>query len=394
MAYASIAASEKKLGVKTVNNPAKSLVEDLLLGTGIEINGGNASDLKVHNDRFYDRVLRLGSLGLGESYMDGWWDCEALDQFFAKIFNARLDQKIKGNFKLLTRLAARRLMHLIHNPQNREKALVVGETHYDIGNDLYTRMLDSEWMCYTCGYWKNAKTLEKAQADKLELICQKLGLQPGMRLLDIGCGFGGMAKYAAEHYQVEVVGVTISKEQQKLARERCKDLPVDIRFQDYRDIKEEFDRVVSIGMFEHVGPKNYHTYMKTVAHCLKDGGLFLLHTIGSNTSLLEADPWIRKYIFPHGALPSIQQIGKSIEKLFVMEDWHNFGFDYSKTLKAWHANFVKHYEELKPKYDERFYRMWRYYLLSCAGAFYARDLQLWQVVLSKEGVPGGYHCSR
>jgi cyclopropane-fatty-acyl-phospholipid synthase len=270
---------------------------------------------------------------------------------------------------------------------------MVGEQHYDLGNLLYQCMLDSR-MTYTCAYWSKATDLEQAQTDKLALSCRKLGLQPGQRVLDIGCGWGSFAEFAARHYRVQVVGITISREQAELARQRCRGLPVEIRLQDYRELHEPFERIVSLGMFEHVGCRNYSTYMQVVRRCLADGGLFLLHSIGSNRSLAHADPWIDRHIFPNGGLPSIAQIGKAIEKDFVMEDWHNFGADYDRTLMAWHANFEHHWPQLEGRYDQRFRRMWRYYLLTCAGAFRARDLQLWQIVLSKGGVPGGYCPAR
>ena len=333
-------------------------------------------------------------MGLGESYMDGWWDCIALEQLFSKILRARLDRKIRYDYKLLFKIGLQKLAYLFYNPQSKTRAFIVGQKHYDIGNDLYQLMLDSPTMSYTCGYWKEADNLEEAQQAKLELVCQKLQLKPGMRVLDIGCGFGGFAQYAAKNYQVEVVGLTISKEQQRLAQERCQGLPVEIRLQDYREMQEQFDRIVSIGMFEHVGPKNYETYMKVVVRCLKkDEDLFLLHTIGSN-STIKVDAWIDRYIFPNGQLPSIKQVAESIENKFVMEDWHNFGPDYYKTLKAWHKRFMSNFDQIKDRYDQRFYRMWNYYLLSCAGAFHARDIQLWQIVLSKAGVMNGYICPR
>lgn len=378
----------------TPKNRPKELLLRLLDGTDVEINGTRPWDLIVHHPNFYQRVLQQGALGLGESYMDGEWDCTALEQFFARIMRVQLDQKVKGDWRLMGQILWQKILYFWQNPQSKARAFMVGEQHYDVGNDLYQKMLDPT-MSYTCAYWKTASTLEAAQIAKLELICQKLQLQKGMRLLDIGCGFGGMAKYAAEHYGVEVVGLTISKEQQRLGKERCAGLPIDIRLQDYRDLNETFDRIVSIGMFEHVGPKNYDTYMQLAANCLKDdAGLFLLHTIGGNISTTTANAWICKYIFPNGVLPSIAQIGKSIENKFVMEDWHNFGVDYYKTLMAWYENFEKAYPELKDKYGQRFYRMWKYYLLSCAGTFAARDIQLWQIVLSKKGVLDGYIASR
>jgi len=356
---------------------------------GIEVGGNNPWDISVHNEDFYSRVMTWGSLGLGESYMDGWWDCEQLDEFFYRVLRTDIESQVKQNWRLLANVVWARLF----NMQSRKRAFQIGERHYDTGNDLFMKMLDKR-MTYSCGYWENAESLDEAQEHKLELICRKLGLQSGMKLLDIGCGWGSLAGYAAEKYRVEVVGVTVSGEQVELARTLCKNLPVEIRLQDYRDVDEKFDRIVSVGMIEHVGYKNYRTFMELTHRCLNDGGLFLLHTIGGNQSRTSVDPWINRYIFPNGMLPSIKQLGKAIEGLFVMEDWHSFGADYDKTLMAWYGNFEKSWSELKANYDERFHRMWRYYILSCAGSFRARKNQLWQIVLSKDGVPEGYNFVR
>jgi cyclopropane-fatty-acyl-phospholipid synthase len=269
----------------------------------------------------------------------------------------------------------------------------VGKEHYDLGNDLFSLMLDP-YMQYSCGYWKEATTLEQAQEAKLKMICDKLQLKPGLRLLDIGCGWGGLSEYAAKYYGVSVVGVTISAEQQKMAQERCKDLDVTILLKDYRDLNDQFDRIVSVGMFEHVGPKNYQTYFDVVKRNIKPDGLFLLHTIGSNKSDLSVDPWIDKYIFPNGCLPSIKQIAQTTELLFVMEDWHNIGADYDRTLMAWLERFLQAWPSLADKYSDRFERMFTYYLNACAGAFRARDIQLWQVLLSPQGVEGGIRVPR
>ncbi len=370
-------------------NMAKSIITELLHDAGIAINGNQPGDIKVYNEAFYSQVVRGGSLALGEMYMNSWWDCQALDVFFERLMLTHSEEKIKKSMRLMLKLAFAKII----NFQTKKRAFLVGEKHYDIGNDLFQCMLDRE-MNYTCAYWKNATTLDEAQLAKLDLVCRKLQLKPGMRLLDIGCGWGALAKYAAQHYHVEVVGVTISTEQCEHAKENCKNLPVEIRLQDYRDLSGKFDRIVSLGMFEHVGHLNYRTYMEIVRKLLTDDGIFLLHTIGSNTSVTYADEWISHYIFPNGMLPSIAQIGKATEKLFVMEDWHNFGAYYDKTLMAWHDNFNNAWETLKGKYDERFYRMWNYYLLMCAGVFRARDAQLWQIVFSKNGIPGGYEAPR
>ena len=301
---------------------------------GVKINGDNLCDIRVLNEKFYQRVLSGASLGLGESYMDGWWECECLDEFFHRLIPSRPEDKIKKDWKLLLHI----LNAVILNKGSKSRAFQIGERHYDIGNELYMNMLDKR-MVYSCAYWKDAKNLDEAQEAKLDLICRKLGLHPGMKILDIGCGWGSFAKYAAEKYGVEVVGITVSKQQVKLGRELCKGLPVEINLQDYRDVDGKFDHIVSIGMFEHVGYKNYRTFMDIVHKCLKDGGLFLLHTIGNNQSHITTDPWIGKYIFPNSLVPAMRQICASVEGLFVMEDWHNFGSHYDATLRAWFKKF-------------------------------------------------------
>lgn len=370
-------------------NNLKTYVSELLNFSGIHVNGDSPWDIQIYNEDFYSHVMKYGSLGLGQSYLNQWWECRQLDQFFEKIVRSDIESKIKSNKWALLKL----IFLKITNLQTKYRSLEVGKKHYDLGNDLFECMLDKR-MNYTCGYWKNADNLDDAQRDKLELSCQKMMLKPGMRILDIGCGFGAFAKYAAENYGVDVVGITISKEQYDYAKNNCKNLPVEIRFQDYRDLNETYDRIVSLGMFEHVGEKNYRTYMKIVHQSLNKDGIFLLHTIGSNISSISSDEWIAKYIFPNSMLPSIAQIGKAYEGLFVIEDLHNFGADYDKTLMSWYAHFEKHHDKLQSQYDERFFRMWRYYLLSCAGLFRARSLQLWQIVFSKEGVMGGYQAPR
>lgn len=368
------------------------MIESLLEEAGIKVNGGNPWDITVHNQNTFARVLKEGTLGLGESYVEGWWDCPRLDIFVDKVYRSNIEVKVKQNLRMLLRL----WMHRVFNFQKPRRAFEIGKKHYDIGNDLFSAMLDKR-MTYTCGYWKNADSLDDAQEAKLDLVCRKMGLQPGMKILDIGCGWGALLRYAAEKYGISGVGITVSKEQAELARQNCQQLPIEIRLMDYRDLNstnEQFDHVVSLGMFEHVGYKNYRQFMQTVRHCLADEGLFLLHTIGSNTTLYAADEWISKYIFPNGMIPSIKQVGGAIEGLFVMEDWHNFGTDYDKTLMAWDHNFEQHWGELKQHYDATFYRLWHYYLLTCAGAFRARSNELWQIVLSKNGVYGGYQSIR
>lgn len=368
-------------------NHSKKTIEALLSRAGVRLNGDRPFDIRIRDERCYDRILAETHLGVGESYMDGWWECEDLSELIARVYSARAEKDIVGDWKILVESIPAR----ISNRQSRKRAGQVGTRHYDLSHNLYRKMLDRK-MVYSCAYWKEAGDLDAAQERKLDLVCRKLGLRPGMKILDIGCGWGSFLRHAAERCGVEAVGVTISREQADYARHRCRTLPVEVRLQDYRDLDEPFDAVVSLGMMEHVGHKNYREYMSVVNRCLKEGGLFLVQTIGTNQSTARANRWVDKYIFPNGMLPSVKQIGTAIEGLFVMEDWHNFSADYDRTLTAWYENFDRAWSDLKEEFDDRFYRMWRFYLLSFAGTFRARVNQLWQIVLSKDGVPGGY-CS-
>lgn len=355
--------------------------------------GGSAPwDPRVHDQRFFRRVLAQGSLGLGEAYMDGWWDVADLDGMLFRLLSRDLDKRVLGVGEIWDGLRAR-----VMNTQSAARSFEVGQRHYDLGNDLYRAMLGKR-MVYSCGYWRQATDLDAAQEAKLDLVCRKLGLRPGMRVLDIGCGWGEALKFAAERYGIQGVGVTVSREQADYARELCAGLPIDIRLQDYRELDEGFDRIFSLGMFEHVGVRNYATYFDVARRCLStqapDGGLFLLHTIGSARSVDHTDPWIERYIFPNSMLPSAKQISEAIEGRFVCEDWHNFGADYDRTLQAWRANIEAAWDRLPARYDERFRRMWRFYLAGSMAGFRCRHIHLWQLVLSPEGVPGGYIAPR
>jgi cyclopropane-fatty-acyl-phospholipid synthase len=370
------------------DNTRRSIVEEVLARGDIRINGTRPWDIQIHDDRFYQRVLAEDALGLGESYMQGWWDAEQLDAFFFRLLGIDLRQVRMSTVRKGTLLKDRLL-----NRQSRSRAFLIGEHHYDRGNDLFQVMLDRR-MTYTCGYWKDAGTLDEAQEAKLDLVCHKIGLRPGQTVLDIGCGWGSFVKYAAEKYGVAAVGVTVSREQVALGRELCEGLPVEFRLQDYREVTGSFDHVVSLGMFEHVGPQNYRTFFRTVERCLKPDGLLLLHTVGNNFSDRSTDPFTERYIFPNSVIPSIRQIGDAAERRFVMEDWHNFGQYYDPTLMAWNANFEGGWEKLRPRYGDTFYRMWRYFLLSGAGSFRVRKMQLWQIVFSRRGIIGGYESIR
>jgi cyclopropane-fatty-acyl-phospholipid synthase len=357
---------------------ARIMVEELLASAGIRINGDEPHDIRVNDNKLYSRLLRNAPLELGETYMDGLWDCDSLDEFIYRILSASIDQKVPRDPGSLLLVLKSRLFNL----QTRHLSRQVAERHYDLGNDLFQARLD-RGMNYSCGYWKNAGNLDEAQEDKLNLVCRKTGLKPGMKVLDLGCGWGSFARYAAEHYDVSVTGYNISAEQVRLARKMCTGLPVEIREKDYREAEGIYDAVVSIGFYEHVGYKNYRTYMEVCNRCLKDTGINLLHTIGGNVSKINTNPWTHKYIFPNGMIPSISQVAKSMEGIFVFEDLENFGSDYDKTLMAWYQRFNDAWPALRNKYGDRFYRMWRYYLLSCAGGFRSRNNQLWQFVMTK-----------
>lgn len=363
----------------------KKVAEDLLVLADVRIGGTRPWDIQVLNDGFYKRVLSQGSIGLGEAYMDGWWDSPKLDEFFYKVLRAGLSKKILFNWATIKVYLKARFFNL----QTLSGAKKVAVQHYDLSAELYMSFLD-KYNQYTCGYFKDTEDLNTAQKQKLQLICDKLQIKKEDRVLDIGCGWGGFAKFAAKHYGCNVTGITISKEQAVYAREFTAGLPVDIKEMDYRDLNGRYDKILICGMIEHVGYKNYRNIFNIVRKNLSDNGLFLLHTIGSNQSIISLDPWMEKYIFPHSMLPSLKQIVTATEGVLVLEDLHNFGQYYDPTLMAWFKNFDANWSKFKEQYGERFYRMWKYYLLSCAGLFRARYAQLWQMVFSKKGLLGGY----
>jgi cyclopropane-fatty-acyl-phospholipid synthase len=360
----------------------ESFIGDLLARAGITINGREPWDIIVHDQRLYSRLLRNGSLGLGEAYMDGWWDCPRLDEFFYRVLKSGLEGSLRGGWYCLLR----RLTAILFNLQTRMRAGIVAERHYNLDNDLFLAFLDP---CnqYSCAYFKDTEDLEQAQESKLEMICRKIGLSKTDHVLDIGCGWGGFARYAAEHYGCRVTAVNIAGEQLRYARDSCTGLNVEFLDCDYREVRGTYDKIVSVGMFEHVGSRNYREFMEAVHAALAAGGVFLLHTIGANESRSTCDPWIAKYIFPNGMLPSVAQISRAAEGLFIIEDLHNLGPHYDKTLMAWHSRFQSAWPQLRKKYDERFKRMWEYYLLSCAGAFRARSNEVWQIVFTHYGTP-------
>jgi len=354
------------------------VIQNLAETAGLTVNGSGPCDIQVNDDRWYSRVFRDKSIGLGESYMDGWWDCEQIDEMICQVLRSGVVNELNINVQDIIR----GLPGFLFNMQSSSRSRIVAEHHYDLGNDLFDAFLDP-YRQYSCGYFEDTDDLAQAQQNKLELIARKLELNELDHVLDIGCGWGGFARYAAEQYGCAVTAVNISREQLAFAREFCAGLPVTFLDRDYREIEGRFSKIVSVGMFEHVGYKNFRTFMKVAHRCLEEDGIFLLHTVGSNKTLKEScDPWIRKYIFPNAYLPSVAQIAKASEDLFVVEDWHNLGEHYDRTLVEWNCNFQEAWPELHGNYDDRFKRMWEYYLLSCAGSFRSRKIQLWQVVMT------------
>jgi cyclopropane-fatty-acyl-phospholipid synthase len=358
---------------------AERIVRDLLESADVRVGGSRSHDIHVHDAAFYPRVLRDGRLGLGESYVEGQWDTPALDELTARLVGAGVKRPPAG-----WRQAAHVAMARVWNLQSTVRARRSVERHYDIGNDLYQAML-GETLAYSCAYWKWAGDLDEAQRAKLDLVCRKLGLRPGMTVLELGCGWGTFARHAAALYGARVSGYTASREQVALGTELCRGLPVDLHLADYRTAQGTYDAVVSIGLMEHVGPKNHRLYMETVDRCLKPGGVALIHTIGSNRSQVLIDAWFHRHVFPNAAIPSLAQVASAMEGVFVAEDVHNIGPHYDRTLTAWAANFERAWPRLRSRYGDRFRRMWRYYLLSSAGAFRARFMQLYQIVMTRPG---------
>jgi cyclopropane-fatty-acyl-phospholipid synthase len=363
---------------------------DLLASADITVGGSRPWDIQIHDERVWSRVLRDGTLGAGESYEDGWWDVPELDQFIDRILRINLTEAMRDNWLLIAHSVRARLLNL----QSMTRSFGNGQHHYDIGNDLYEAMLGGR-LLYTCAYWHNANTLDEAQDAKLDLVCRKAGLQPGMRVLDLGCGWGGFAAFAAERYRVTVTGFTVSQEQVRWAKDHYPHLPIDIRLDDYRNATGTYDAVVSIGLMEHVGWKNYRGYMELVDRLLAPGGVAFIHTIAGNLPRTHIEPWFDKYIFPNSVLPTLARLTAAMEGVFIAEDVHNIGEHYDRTLMEWFHKFDAAWPQLRARYGDRFYRRWKYYLLSCAGAFRSRSQQLYQIVMTRPGTrsPAGARSS-
>jgi cyclopropane-fatty-acyl-phospholipid synthase len=367
---------------------SKSIAIDILSQAGIPLNSSEPWSIHIHNERFWDRVISQKQLGLAESYMDGWWDCEAIDVMLTKLLTINVLDILKPSPALAFHVA----QSILRNNQTKKRAASNAKHHYNIGNDLYIRMLDKN-MAYSCGYWAKAKTLDEAQEAKFDLIARKLQLEPGMRLLDIGSGWGGFLRYVTKKYKLSAVGISPADNQIELARANSQGYDIEFIQQDYRDLTGTFDRITSIGMMEHVGPKNYSAFFAKCDELLSPDGMMLHHTIASNVTKQVTDPFFDRYIFPGGVLPSLAQIARASEKKFIIEDVHNFGPDYDKTLMHWYVNINNVWDEI-PQYDERFRRMWNYYLLASAAGFRSGDLQLLQNVFHRKGVRETYVTAR
>lgn len=363
------------------------------------------ASIVVHDPRFYRRTVLASTLGLADAYANRDFETPDLETLLtllaAHARNAREKAFAEDRLPPMQHPLAWWLQVLCRSTdqQSPRRSKRVGRNHYDLSVSMYERMLGPS-MAYSCGYWnEDARNLDEAQFNKYELLCRKLGLKRGMRILEIGCGWGGFAAYAIKKYDVTVVGVSISKRQiayiQSRHAELCEAGALDVRFMDYRDIPrdfpEAFDAAVSIGMFEHVGPRHYDAYMRVAWRALKPGGKFLLHTIVGNGGI---DPFVWYRVFIGGVLPMEWQVARVAKRYFVLENLENFGYDYYLTLNAWRENYKKAYQQLNESPDERESRFWEFYLTFCAVLFKVRLLQLNQYVFSRGGETYGYQWNR
>ena len=367
------------------NNSEEKLKLILKKHCNITINGNNPQDIIVTNNKFYNMALTNGELGVSESYMYGYWYSNDL---YSTIYQLCSNYKSISYYDFNINDVLSILSRKIFNQQTISRALVDVQSHYDIGNDLYTRMLDKN-MQYTCGFWQDTNDLDTAQLQKMKIIGQKLNLKPGDTLLDIGCGWGYLINYLSKEYNVKGLGITLSEEQLSYAKNEFKNNEnVDYKLMDYRNIPKnmKFNKIVSFGMLEHVGVKNYNDYFNIVYDHLENNGLALIHTIGRQSNITNAQAtsdFIDKYIFPGSYIPCWEELSPIVSRKFFIHDWHNFGQYYNKTLLAWHKIINSKWNEI-PNYNEEFKKMWNFYLISSAVSFELCHLKLWQILISKD----------
>jgi cyclopropane-fatty-acyl-phospholipid synthase len=348
--------------------------------------------LNVSDDSVWYDIITKANLGIAEGYMHGKIDVDPLPLFLSLLNDTSIGTRRKEKFDVLGMVigaieAPTQMMGWLFNLQTKELSSRVTKQHYDAGNDLYEVMLGPS-MSYTCAYWKDAENLDQAQEAKFNLIMRKLELQPGMKVADLGMGWGTAAAYMHKHGKVNVTGVSLSEKQVEWAQNNLVKDGLRFIWSDYRehcedpDIVGTYDRIYSIGMFEHIGPKNYEPFFKCIKALLKPDGLAVVHTIGEPDFVAASDQFLEKYIFPGAVIPTLPMATKAFEHHFILEDFQNFGHDYSKTLAAWHVNSLKFFRENPNAYSPEFQRMWEYYLKMCEALFELRINQLWHFVLS------------
>jgi cyclopropane-fatty-acyl-phospholipid synthase len=374
-----------EVGDLTVTNPKGNVFHFGQVGSALPLH------LIIHNPDTCDRLLAFGTLGFCEAYMDGWWN-EANDNLVELIglfhrSNVYAKARNRITIALALKIITQRLQTVPILIQNSRKNV---QHHYDLGNDFYQQFLDPT-MTYSCGYQRQeTDSLEQMQRQKYELICRKLALQPGESLIDIGCGWGGMLIYAAEHYGISGTGVTLSEPQAKLAREYIKQRGLSdqlkIIIADYREVQGQYDKFVSIGMFEHVGKGNFATFMQKIFQLLTPNGIGLLHTIVTQSNERNG-AWVDKYIFPGGYAPQLHELTQNLwaAKLSVAH-CENLKPHYAETMKRWAANLTTNrttIAALDPRYDERFLRMWYLYLQSFEASFRYGGLHVYQLLFYK-----------
>jgi cyclopropane-fatty-acyl-phospholipid synthase len=360
---------------------SQRVIESILEPQDIHINGNRPWDMVVRDERVFRDIVTRGSLGLGNAYTQGWWDSPALDEWMYRVSQSPALRSARTLTHIIPNALAT-ASEFLYNTQSLPRSQHVLKKHYELNLPLFANMLDP-LMQYSCAHFGNTKTLPEAQVEKLDLIARKLEISERDTLLDIGSGWGGLAKYFSENKGCSVTGINISQKQIQFSEKFAPSQKVSFQNRDYRQIEGIFDKVVSVGMFEHVGPQNYRAFMKSAHKALRPGGLLLIQSITKSTSDKICDPWIKRNIFPNSHIPSLAQVSAAAEDLFVLESVQNIGEHYDKTLMCWHKNFTKNWEKISPSFDSAFQRKWTYYLLTCAGVFRARELGCCQVLFRK-----------